>query len=185
MRGSRVNPLAAAVRTLQIVIAAMAGGCLLFLAVVLAVRGGPVGFAEIPSFTLIVLGVAAAIVVARLFVPWLFVAQARRKIREGTWSFPKKGGAPANADPDNPKTIAQNLAQAFLARTVLAAAMLEGATFLVLIAYMLEQSPLSLGAAVVLIVALLAHIPSSSGVARWIQDQMKLLDEERMLSPSR
>jgi len=181
MRGSRVNPLVALVRTLQIIVVALATGCLFFFAIALLAAGGPIGFGEIPPVTAIALAVAAVIVGARCVIPGVFVAQARRKIREGTWSFPKPG-ANMPSDPDNPKTIIYSLAQVFMTRTIIGAAMLEGATFFLIITYLVARSPWSLIAALALIIALFAHFPTPSRVSSWVQDQMKLLDEERTLS---
>ncbi len=183
MHGSRVNPLVGLVRTLQIIIVAITLGCVFFFGIALLAGGSPIGFDELPPITLIALVFTAVIAVARCIVPSVFVARARRKIREGTWNFQPKTGAKIPSDPDNPKTIIYKLAQVFMARTILAAAMLEGAAFFVLVTYLVARSPWSLIAAFVLIIALFAHIPTPNRVSLWIQDQMKLLDEERTLSP--
>jgi hypothetical protein len=61
------------------------------------------------------------------------------------------------------------------------AAIIEGATFLMLIAYMTERFTPVLAIAVVLIVAIAAHMPTRSGVVHWIEDQLRLVDEERSM----
>jgi hypothetical protein len=66
-------------------------------------------------------------------------------------------------------------------KTIFAAAVLEGAAILLLIAHLVEDSPLSLGVAIVLIVVLAAHFPTESRVDGWIEDQTRLLDEERQV----
>jgi hypothetical protein len=55
---------------------------------------------------------------------------------------------------------------------------LEGAVFLLLIAHLVERSPVSLILAVVLIVALARHIPTRAGVESWMEDQQRLIREE-------
>ena len=71
------------------------------------------------------------------------------------------------------------MTQVLVSRTIIAAAIPEGAVFLLLTAYFMEQSPLSLILAVLLIVALAAQIPTRSRLEGWLEGQMRLLDEER------
>jgi hypothetical protein len=180
MSGSSVEAPAGLVRVLQIIVAALTAGCIIFLGVILAVSfdaaagNSPPGFA----LTYMMLAVAAAMVAARVVVPRIVVAQWRRKIREGTWVAPQ-GNAPVFGGAVDLSTDAGKLVVVLLTRTVIAAGILEGAVFLLLAAYMLEKSPLSLAAAVVLIFALAAHIPTRSSCSAWIEDQTRLLAEER------
>lgn len=177
MSGNGVTPAPSLARTLQIIVGAMTGGCVLFLVVALVVGGAPGNSPDPPMLTYVALAVAAGAVAARAIVPGMVVVQARRKIGDGTWkaaceSLPRYVESTQSDD-------ARKLAQVLMMRTIVAAAILEGATFFLLIAQMVEHSPVSLIVAVLLIVALLFHIPTRSGVDRWLEDQLQLLNAER------
>jgi hypothetical protein len=177
--GSSLIAPVAFVRTLQIIVAALTLGCVVFLTVALAVVGGPSSSSDPPIVTYIASAIAASLVLARIVVPPVLVAQARRQIRQGT-SRGSAGNLPAVVtDSTKQAADAGKLVQVFLTRTVIAAAILEGGVFLLLVSYLVERSPASLGLAVILIVALAAHFPTVAGCSAWIQEQARLLDEER------
>ena len=67
----------------------------------------------------------------------------------------------------------------FQTRTIVAGALLEGTAFFALITYMIERSPLALTLAVLLILGVAVHFPTRSGVIRWIEDQLRLVERER------
>ncbi len=181
MSGNGVNPPVLPVRTLQIIVAAMVAGCCVFLAVDLIVANGAGNAADPPLITYIACAFAAAQVVVRLIVPRIAVIQGRRKIAAGTSTMmprirPAESEAPLEPD------AAAKLAQLLMTRTIIAAAALEGAIFFLLVAFLVEHSPLGLMVAVVLIIALAALFPTRSWADRWIADQMRLLDEQRQLA---
>ena len=178
MCGSRVTVPVGLVRMLQILVAALTAGCLCFLVVALAVFGGPKDPSEMPVVTYICSAIAVCLVLARFIVPAIFVAQARRKIRLGTWTSPVQH---VEADWAKQNDDIGKLTQVLVSQTIIAAAIIEGAVFLLLLAYFMEQSPLSLVLAVLLIVALAAQIPTAARLESWLEEQMRLLDEERAL----
>jgi hypothetical protein len=176
-----INGLAGLVRTLQIIVAALTSGCITFLAIVLVVVGVP-GLPDVPPIlTWIAAAIAATMVMARLVVPAIFVARARRKIRQGAFKAPMGKFPVVSSDSVATDSAVNALAQVFLSKTILAAAILEGAVFLLLVAYLVEHAPMSLMLAVLLIVALALHLPTYSQVEGWIQDQTRLLREEQAL----
>jgi hypothetical protein len=181
MSGNGMSSPVVLVRTLQIIVAALVVGCSIFLAIVFVIAAGSSKVPDPPLFTYIALAFAAGAVGARLIIPRIFAAQARRKILAGTWGV-VGGNSPASDTGPAEHDDASKLAQVLMARTILAAAILEGAAFLLLIAHLVEHSPLSLAAAIVLIVVLAAHVPTQSRVDRWIEDQTRLLNEERQLA---
>jgi len=61
------------------------------------------------------------------------------------------------------------------------AAILEGATFFLIIVYMMERSPLMLTCAVALVVVVAAHFPTVDRVSDWITDRLYRIDEERQM----
>lgn len=176
MRGSRISAPVGLARMLQIIVGAMTAGCLTFFLIVLALVGGPRQASETLPTTCLLSAMALLLVLTRLIAPAVFVARARRKIRQGTWTSPVRRieAEWAKQDDDLGK-----MTQVLVSRTILAAAMLEGAVFLLLIAYFLEQSPISLVSAVLLLVALAVHIPTRSRLESWLDGQMRLLDEQR------
>ena len=176
MCGSCVNAPVGLVRTMQIIVAALTVGCLCFLVVALVVVGGPQEPSEMPVVTYLFSAITVCLVLARFIVPGIFVAQARRKIRQGTWTSPVQH---VEADWAKQNSDIGKLTQVLVSRTIMAAAILEGAAFMLLTAYFVEQSSLSLVLAVLLIVALAAQIPTRSRIEGWLQEQMRLLDEER------
>jgi hypothetical protein len=177
MPGSGVDLPAALVRMLQIIVGAMTTGCIFFLIIVLLIAGGPdKSVNPSPVLTYVALVFAAAAVVARVIVPGIVAGQARRRIRQSQGDLPT-----ASTEPTKQHSDADRLAHGFAVRTILAAAMLEGAAFLFLVAYMVERTPHSVVFAIILIVALAAHFPTASRAEGWIQHQIRLLDEERSL----
>ncbi len=63
-------------------------------------------------------------------------------------------------------------------KTILAAALIEGVTFFLLIAYMVEHSPISLAVAGIMIVILVLPFPTCDRTLNWIEGQLQLLKDE-------
>jgi hypothetical protein len=164
---------------MQIIVAALTAGCIAFLVVATVVAGVPGDSPERPFLTYVMLAIAATMVLARLIVPRNVVAQARRKIRSGTWPAAQGNRPKTFGDSAWQESDAGKLTVVLIMRTVIAAGILEGATFMLLIAYMVERSPLSLALAALLIVALAAHFPTVSSCSAWVDEQLRLLNEER------
>ena len=181
MPGDSLTTTLSFVRTMQIIVGAMVAGCVMFLVIVLVIPGGAGIALDTPLLTYIALAFAAAAVVARLVVPGIVVAQARRKILSGDWKVAARAPTAGSTASTGQDDDASKLAQVFMVRTIVAAAILEGAIFLSLIVCLLQRSTLTLGLAVVLLAALAAHFPTRAGVDRWLADQMRLLDEERQM----
>src|SRR5262249_25088243 len=78
-----------------------------------------------------------------------------------------------------PTTDAERLWIVFQNRLIIGLALLEGATFFLLIAYLAEGSFLALVPAWVFIIAMLMQFPTRVGVERWVEEQQQLLQEER------
>ena len=67
-------------------------------------------------------------------------------------------------------------------KTIIGAAMIEGAAFLNLVAYLLEGNPITLGLGLGLAVVIAALFPSPSRVANWIEQRLRLMDDNKMLA---
>jgi hypothetical protein len=60
----------------------------------------------------------------------------------------------------------------YFTRTIIAAALLEGAAFLTLVAVMIEHQPWILGATAVLIVLMLLQFPSRTRMEHWLESRL-------------
>jgi hypothetical protein len=65
-----------------------------------------------------------------------------------------------------------SLVGVFVTRTIVAAAMLEGAAFMSLVALMIEHQPWMIGVTGVLVVLMLMQIPSRTRVEHWVESRM-------------
>lgn len=177
--GDLRDQFAAQVRVLQIIVAALALGPLIYLGVArsTAPPGKPVAGVGEVSFTHLACGMAAAAAAAWLIVPPLVVLRFRRQIAVGTWPPPgQRGGSPSA-----PLSDEQKLCALYTIRTIIAVAILEGATFFLVFAHQQHRDSLTLGVAVVLIVIIVAHLPTRGRVADWINRQLRRLGEDRQL----
>ena len=146
------------VLTSQIIVAALFAGCLFFLLIVLMIGQGKLGSWDLgldKPLTSVGLVVAFGILAARIIVPGVITAQmlrqlARRDSKEPDW---------------------KDLFGVYQTTLIIKAAMLEGATFLLVITYMVEHSPWSLALAVVFLLLLLMHMPTPLRVDDWIERQ--------------
>ncbi len=157
---------------LQFVVGALSTGCVVFLAVafLLGRQIGPVvGDRAFPIPTLVALIAATFVLVQRAIIPSLIVQRVRRALVQGDSAVENRN--------------AMRLAGALVSKTIVGAAMLEAAVFFLLVAHLLDQSPWSLGAAAVLIVGLILHLPTTSGMTHWIEDELRRVNQERQFRP--
>jgi hypothetical protein len=116
---------------------------------------------------------------ARLIVPSMIVANARRKIVEGRWSL-ADGPNQAAALPIIERTgDAGRLMFTHQTKTIVGAALIEGVTFFAIMAYLMTQSTFALAVACIMIAVLALHFPTRNGVFNWIEDQLRRIEEER------
>jgi amino acid transporter len=191
--GSWRDHAGAAVRMPQIVVVALVLGCAFFMGIAISMnmQQGGLGAAQgdgpdavgddNPLLPYIALAFAVSAVAARVMVVPVVVGTIRRKIAQGTW--PPPAGRPqqpslvgmAEADEE-----AGKLAMLFLTKTIIAGAIIEGAAFFLLIAYLIEGSFMALGVAVAMVVLLASHFPTAGGFISWIErqkEEMRLNDQ--------
>jgi len=158
--------------SLQIIVGALAFGCIFFLMIVLVIglQAGPVADQGGLLVTYVAVAFAVVALLARQVVPAVIAAGGRRRITRG------------KTDNLEQPAVRHTLFAVFRTRTIVGAAIIEGVTFFMLIAYLLERSPLALILAVVLILGIASHLPTRSGVTRWIDGQLRLMEEERYLA---
>lgn len=169
------DPFAGQVRVLQIIVAAITLGPLVFLGVVFSIPPKPEAAADKTLLTYLGCGLAAAAVVARLLIPPLVATRFRRQIAAGTWPPPDQA---ANLHA-TPMDDAGKLCALYTIRTIVAIAILEGAAFFLVTAYQIERNLLALGIAGVLIVTIALHLPTRARVATWVEGQLQRLNDDR------
>lgn len=162
-------------RTSQIVVAALVVGSATFavIATVWAQDVAQSGNADTPLLTILAFAFAAMAIAARIVVPWILTAIARRKLVAGTWKPPQ--GKPGYLDLTGflEKTgDAGKMAVVFQVRLIVASAILEGAAFFALITYLIEPWWPSLVLAIVLIVGLAIQMPTRG----------RLVEQDRQLA---
>jgi hypothetical protein len=174
------------VRVLQVIVAALVAGCVFFLVVAIFVpepgaRGA--GDGHPPLLTWIALAFTGADLVARIVVPTIVVRAGRGRVARGTFSLPQGRESTSQSGREEFQQLgdAGLLFILYQTKMILGAAMIEGATFLMIIAYLVERQTLALAIAVALILAVAAHLPTRTGVVHWIEDQLRFVEEERSL----
>jgi hypothetical protein len=178
-----INVVQAVTRTSQIIVGSLAMGVIWFMAIVLFLLSTPDGppgegpaAARAPIITYMAAAVGAAALVASYFVPNLIVDSGLRGILKSGPS------APTRADESGAKQVksgiaAHQLLPLYQTQLIVGAALVEGGAFFATIAYMLEHQYLALGAAGVLLAALLARFPTLDRVNGWLEDKLGRLRE--------
>jgi hypothetical protein len=166
-------------RQLQIITGALVAGTLFFMVIILAFTGGQFQTADFPILSYTATGFAFVVLTVRAVVPGFIVSKGRKMIARGTLQLPSGGLSPIIAGSLQRAGDAGKLWMALQTSTIVSAALLEGAAFCSLIAYLVGQSPLSFMIAIALIVGVSLHIPSRSRITRWTEDQLAKLEQER------
>ena len=167
-------------RVLQIICLSMASGCLVFMLIATFLRQqNGADPPATPQLTYLMLALAFLMAAARVIVPSLIVRAARQRL--------VSGGPPAAHLPVMPGASQKDIAghamcAVYQTRTIIAAALLEGSTFVLIIAYLLEGVPAVLAIAAVLVVIIAAHAPSQARLTAWVEQQLRLMDERRQFA---
>jgi hypothetical protein len=120
-------------------------------------------------------GFAVVVVMLRLVVPLLVTGKLRSAIASGK-------SVHQHLPVDRFGTDENKLCAVYQTQMLIGAALLEGAAFANLAAYMIEAQIMSLAIAVGLLIGMLVDFPTLASVGAWIKRQQRLLDEERMLA---
>ena len=168
------DSLAEPVKVLQIIVAAMVAGVVLFLGVVIHSHAGgrladqPDGTGSLVTYIATGYGVVA--VLARTVLASVIVANGRRKIAQSHTEDPMSGD-------DN---VVDGLVSLYRVRTIVAAAVLEGSALFCVVAYLIEGESLAAIAAIVLTLLLAGHFPTCGRVAGWIDREQRRIEQERL-----
>ena len=98
-------------------------------------------------------------------------------IARGQWTPPTQA-FPAAVPPDD----AGKLLFVFQSKLLIGAALLESAAFFAGIAYMLEGTTLALLLAILFALLVALQFPTRFSVEQWLDQQLRLLEEERQAS---
>lgn len=161
------DQLAGQVRTCQIVVAAMVAGCLFFLGIAGWKYMQQQAAAEpvLDNNSLILVACAIPLIIARFVVPNIMTNAARRRLSDNH-----------NLTRDE---LAVGLINVFHIRTVVAAALLEGAAFIAITVFLLFGSMIGVIAAAAIVFALSAVAPTYDRAETWLEEQVRMAEEER------
>jgi hypothetical protein len=172
------------VRVLQIVVAALAGGVLAYagVAIYLRTEGNvqPVAGAA-SALTFAALCIVPLALFASRLLPAAVARGARQRIASGQFNLAKD---PRTGAPDAFLTQfgdAGKLWLTYQTGTILGAAVLEGTALLSITAYLLGGHVVALGFAAGLVMVMFSSWPTAAKAARWIEEQQKLMREEKSL----
>lgn len=174
------------VRVLQVIFGVIVlGSCMyLVVAVLLTLVRQPAVDRKMLSY--ICLAIAAASFFVWLIVPYAVVAQERKKIGQDLLNLASSTG---DTSTDNKIEMENKLAAQLLmanqTKTIMSCALLEGNMFLLLTAYILQAYIPCVITAGVLLLLLIAQMPTVGRVSNWVEKQMRIVLEETALIQSR
>lgn len=166
------------VRTLQIIVLALAAGVLLFALVAFFLPGGGLKPWDANAWVSLLMAVISLTMIpARMFMPALIAQAGRRSIASGA-------GEPVerrSGEPSLPDTEEGKLLSVYTTQTIFGSAILEGAAFLNLVAFFLEGQLYSLILGLLLLAGLLAGVPTLHSLESWLERQLRRIQETRDL----
>lgn len=183
----REEAIAQQTRILQMIVAALVTGCLIFIGIIVILNVGAGADGELaeaegtPFITYLMLAFSGAAILARLMIVPLIVSAGRKRIAAASWQPPTQRGRP---NPRAQQFIEQHgdtarLFALYMTKTIIGAAFLEGAAFACGVAFILEGRPLALAGAIVCAIGVALHFPTASGVITWIDAHERRIAEEK------
>lgn len=172
LNDSQRDYLAKAIRPMQIIVAALAMGVVVFLAVVLMMGPRNAGG---PLFLYLGIAFAAMAFAAWIIVPSIMAVKSRRAIAAGRVAA---AAVPMNVPPDA-SDVAQ-LAGVFQMRLILGCALLEGAAFMNLAMYLMHGDVISLMIAGMLLATLVTQFPTLRRLEFWVEQQLEIIEQLRV-----
>lgn len=164
---------------MRIISAALISGVIAFLVVVLFVIKSALNPGSL-LLTYLGLVVGALALVFAFIVPNLVGGSIKQALVDG-----KRVDLPAQFRVSQNVGILGNLLFLFQTRLIVGYAILEGAAFFNLVAYMLERQDVSLASVGLLIGAMLAKFPTRGKIEGWLANEIRSIDELRSLRPDR
>ena len=164
----------ATIRTLRIIVFALCNGILLFALYLLFLHERP-SDASIGMLTYLCLGFAALQAVLCFVLPRFIASMQRSRIAAGTWTMQGQNVPSVETD-------AGKLAAVYQITTIVGGALLEGAAFFALVAYMIEGHFAALAAAAAMLIGVALHFPIGNQLSDWVERQLELIEEEKRFS---
>jgi hypothetical protein len=165
----------AQVRVMQITVGAQAVALLAFLILALFLRSqgqfGPPPEVPVISYTMVFL--TAAVCVSWALVPGISLAAGRRRLAEEESAQSTKPGEPEAEASMRWYALRQ-------VNLIMRTALLEGAGFGLVVAYLVEGQLWTALLALVVLAAVAAHFPTRDGVETWVERQRELAQQERL-----
>jgi hypothetical protein len=179
LSGDQREHVQSLLRPMQIIVFALFMGLMSFLVVIVVMRVGqpPVG-QEAPRPFVSYLALVAAFVapVAAWVVPRILAGLMRQEIIDGK-STAHLGMQPVS---EEMKPL-HSLVAAYQTTLIVSCAILEGAGFFNVVAYLLERQQMNAIAAVVLAVLILMQFPTSGRLVSWVEDELNTIDRLRSM----
>jgi hypothetical protein len=172
--------LARATLTMQIIVGSLAAGVVMFSAVTLVLATQqPKPVADTPLLTYMSIVAAPVAILAALTIPGFLVRSQRQPILAGkpTLRAGSIGGSPL---PEAEQSLGPYIG-GYQTALIVRSAILEGAAFFSLMAFMLEGQTASLVAVGVLFLFILSGVPTRSRVEEAIERQRRTVDEMRQM----
>jgi hypothetical protein len=166
------NPFAQPVRVLRIIVAAMLGGILMFMAVTVSIRASGNAINKAAVAPPLITYIAVAVGVASLFI--------REIVASAVSSAGRQRIAYTAAQSGMKDDVTIQLIGIYTIRTIIRSALVEGPTLFIIVAYLMEGVTLSLLVAIALTGILAIQFPSQAQLADWIDAQQCRMAEERM-----
>jgi hypothetical protein len=166
---------------MRIILFALVIGSLAFMGIVLAMRlspNPPNAANTAPLMTYMGMGFGLLMFLLHLIIPRLVVANARNGIARGTWN-PSDPRHPLSPEQIRSMGDIGLLLALYQSQVIIGLAMLEGATFFNLIAYLLEGDAASLVVAGLLVVVMLSHFPTQPRLEAFLEQQGELVRQQR------
>lgn len=166
---------------LQILVGVMVASSVAVMVLVLTLSMESDNVAGGQLLTYIAIAFAITALLTRTIVPSVMLSHGRRKIANGAWPMTPKSGSSQSLMRLERAGEAGKVWMMLSATTIVAAALIDGATLFLLIAYMIEQSLPAMVLAVAMILTLALHIPTRASAFRWVEDQLVLVRQQRDL----
>jgi hypothetical protein len=163
------------VRTVQIIVFALAVGPVVFAGIALIQRMNQPPQQD-AMIAYLAVGFAVTALGVRSLIGAAMATKQRKQIAAGSWSLgpnAARGGLPTSV------TDGDRLLFAFQQKTITESALVEGAMFFVLISFMIVGQWWSLAVAGVLLVVNVVPFPTYDRIENWVRYQLELMESEK------
>jgi hypothetical protein len=175
----QVGTIDTTVRTLQIIVMALAAGVFTFgLVMVLRPDGGLKPLDPQAIVSIVMAAVSLLLIPSRLIVPAMVLRSGRQRIARGSEPVVTR----RSAETHMPDSEQAKLLMLLHTTTIIGAALLEAAAFANLTGFMLEGQVYSLVLAALMLLGILLAIPTRNRVDAWLDVQSRRVQEVRQMA---